>query len=244
MNPVDRELANFEPATSASDYITSLKHQAALLRVGVQQTAIFNSALFSCIATDAAGTIQIFNVGAERMLGYAALDVLNETTPADICDRQELVARAAALSLELDTPITAGFEALVIKASAGIEDIYELTFVRKDGSRFPAIVSVTALRDAQDAIIGFLLISTNNTGRWHAQAPLTAAIPFRDVPLNRPAWWQLAKQAISRRALPKAKDILIWPDGFWCFREEFRSEFLRDNSYRVVPCGSAEWALM
>ena len=144
--------------------------EEALLKAGALQSAIFNSANFSSIATDAKGVIQIFNVGAERMLGYAALDVVNQITPADISDPQELIARAATLSLELDTPITPGFEALVFKASRGIEDIYELTYIRKDGSRFPAIVSVTALRDAQDAIIGYLLIGTDNTARKEVEA--------------------------------------------------------------------------
>jgi signal transduction histidine kinase/ActR/RegA family two-component response regulator len=132
---------------------------------GALQRAIFNSANFSSIATDAKGVIQIFNVGAERMLGYDAAEVLNKITPAEISDSQEVIARAATLSIELETPITPGFEALVFKASRGIEDIYELTYVRKDGSRFPAVVSVTALRDAQEAIIGYLLIGTDNTVR-------------------------------------------------------------------------------
>jgi PAS domain S-box-containing protein len=140
------------------------------IKTGALQDAIFNSANFSSIATDEKGVIQIFNVGAERMLGYAALDVVNQITPADISDPQELVARAATLSLELDTPILPGFEALVFKASRGIEDIYELTYIRKDGSRFPAIVSVTALRDARDNIIGYLLIGTDNTARKQVEA--------------------------------------------------------------------------
>src|ERR1700730_9358341 len=114
------------------------------------------------------GVIQIFNVGAERMLGYAAVDVVNKITPADISDPQEVIIRAEALSAELATLITPGFEALVFKASRGIEDIYELTYIRKDGSRFPAVVSVTALRDARDAIIGYLLIGTDNTARKQA----------------------------------------------------------------------------
>jgi PAS domain S-box-containing protein len=134
------------------------------------QDAIFNSAHFSSIATDDKGVIQIFNVGAERMLGYNASDVVNRITPVDISDPQELVARAAALSLELDTPITPGFEALVFKASRGIEDIYELTYIRKDSSRFPAMVSVTALRDANEEIIGYLLIGTDNTARQQVEA--------------------------------------------------------------------------
>ncbi len=141
------------------------KAEEVVLNAGALQKAIFNSANFSSIATDARGVIQIFNVGAERMLGYTAAEVMNQRTPADISDPQELVARARTLSAELDTHITPGFEALVFKASRGIEDIYELTYIRKDGSRFPAVVSVTALRDAQDAIIGYLLIGTDNTAR-------------------------------------------------------------------------------
>ncbi|MBF0548401.1 MAG: PAS domain S-box protein [Candidatus Riflebacteria bacterium] len=144
--------------------------EEALLKAGALQSAIFNSANFSSIATDEKGVIQIFNVGAERMLGYAATDVMNKITPADISDPQEVIARAKALSAELSTPITPGFEALVFKASRGIEDIYELTYIRKDGSRFPAIVSVTALRDAQGTIIGYLLIGTDNTARKQVEA--------------------------------------------------------------------------
>jgi PAS domain S-box-containing protein len=150
---------------------TARKHaEEALLKAGALQSAIFNSANFSSIATDANGVIQIFNVGAERMLGYTAAEVMNKITPADISDPEEVIARAKVLSIELATPITPGFEALVFKASRGIEDIYELTYIRKDGSRFPAVVSVTALRDAQDAIIGYLLIGTDNTARKQVEA--------------------------------------------------------------------------
>ncbi len=144
--------------------------EEALLKAGALQSAIFNSANFSSIATDAKGVIQIFNVGAERMLGYAAAEVLNSITPAEISDPQEVIARAKALSRELGTPIAPGFEALVFKASRGIEDIYELTYIRKDGSRFPAVVSVTALRDAEKVIIGYLLIGTDNTARKQVEA--------------------------------------------------------------------------
>ena len=143
----------------------ALAREETLLKTGALQKAIFSSANFASIATDARGVIQIFNVGAERMLGYAALDVMNQITAADISDPQELIARAQALSLELATSIAPGFDALVFKASRGIEDVYELTYIRKDGSRFPAIVSVTALRDDQDSIIGYLLIGTDNTAR-------------------------------------------------------------------------------
>ena len=143
------------------------------LETSALQDAIFNSAYFSSIATDEKGVIQIFNVGAERMLGYTAAEVTNKITPADISDPQEVIARAAHLSSELKTLIAPGFEALVFKASRGIEDIYELTYIRKDGSRFPAIVSVTALRNEAEHIIGYLLIGTDNTARKEVEASKT-----------------------------------------------------------------------
>jgi len=157
-------------AARTRDVITEVSREEALLKTGALQNAIFNSANFSSIATDEKGVIQIFNVGAERMLGYAAADVVNKITPADISDPLELIARAVALSAELATTITPGFQALVFKASRGIEDIYELTYIRQDGTRFPAVVSVTALRDDQGAIIGYLLIGTDNSARKQVEA--------------------------------------------------------------------------
>jgi len=168
----------------AAKVVTLVRREDALLKAGALQNAILNSANFSSIATDEEGVIQIFNVGAERMLGYAAGDVLNKITPADISDPQELIARAKTLSAELGTTIAPGFEALVFKASRGIEDIYELTYIRKDGSRFPAIVSVTALRDEQDGIIGYLLIGTDNSARKRAEEALLKAGALQSAIFN------------------------------------------------------------
>src|SRR6266705_2932194 len=160
-----RDSAFLDGDAGKAKAVTDVRREAALLKTGALQNAIFNSANFSSIATDEKGVIQLFNVGAERMLGYTAAEVMNKITPADISDPQEVVARAKALSVELGTPITPGFEALVFKAARGIEDIYELTYIRKDGSRFGAVVSVTALRDAQETIICYQLIGTDNTAR-------------------------------------------------------------------------------
>jgi PAS domain S-box-containing protein len=168
MSPLVKPEPILTAAIFQTDVVTGkaeARRAVAVLDTAALQSAIFNSANFSSIATDANGVIQIFNVGAERMLGYTAAEVVNTITPADISDPSEMVARAQALSAELGTPITAGFEALVFKASRGIEDIYELTYIRKDRSRFPAVVSVTALRDDEEGIIGYLLIGTDNTAR-------------------------------------------------------------------------------
>jgi len=190
----NRESAVLEDADTMA-VITEVQRQEALLKTGALQSAIFNSANFSSIATDAKGVIQIFNVGAERMLGYTAADVMNKITPADISDPQELIARAIALSEEFETPITPGFEALVFKASRGIEDIYELTYFRKDGSRFPAVVSVTALRDEQDAIIGYLLIGTDNTARKQAEEALLKAGALQSAIFNSANFSSIATDA-------------------------------------------------
>ena len=159
-----------------ADGTTEVRRQEALLKTGALQNAILTSANFSIIATDEKGIIQLFNVGAERMLGYTAAEVVNRISPSDIHDPQEVMARAQALSLELATPIAPGFEALAFKASRGIEDIYELTYICKDGSRFPAIVSITALRDDSGEIIGYLLIGTDNSVRKQVELELNNAM--------------------------------------------------------------------
>ena len=159
-----------------ADGTAEVRRQKALLKAGALQNAILTSANFSIIATDEKGIIQLFNVGAERMLGYTAAEVVNRISPSDIHDPQEVMARAQALSLELATPIAPGFEALAFKASRGIEDIYELTYIRKDGSRFPAVVSITALRDDYGDIIGYLLIGTDNSVRKRVESELNEAM--------------------------------------------------------------------
>jgi signal transduction histidine kinase/AmiR/NasT family two-component response regulator len=155
--------------------VAEAQRQKALLKTGALQNAILTSADFSIIATDQNGIIRLFNPGAERMLGYAADEVVNTLTPRDIHDSQELVERARALSLEFATSITPGFDALAFKASLGIEDVYELSLIRKDGSRFPAVVTITALRDDYDDIIGYLLIGADNSVRKQAEMELQKA---------------------------------------------------------------------
>jgi PAS domain S-box-containing protein len=216
-------------------------HSEALLKAGALQDAIFNSANFSCIATDAKGVIQIFNVGAERMLGYSSAAVLNKITPADISDSDELVARAGALSAELGTPIESGFEALVFKASRGIEDIYELTYIRKDGSRFPAVVSVTALRDARDAILGYLLIGTDNTARKRLEserAELEQQLRDRDSndhKLRLAAIVDCSNDAIIGKTLQGV--ITSWNEGARRIFGYSEQQMLGQPISRLVPSG-------
>ena len=135
------------------------------LEAGALQNAVLNSEGISSIATDEKGVIQVFSPGAQRMLGYTAAEVAGKRTPADFSDPLQAVERARALSLEFATTVDPGFQALVFKASHGFEDQYELTWIRKDGSRLPAAISVTALRDPKGDVIGYLMIATDNTAQ-------------------------------------------------------------------------------
>jgi signal transduction histidine kinase/ActR/RegA family two-component response regulator len=151
-----------------------------LIKTKALQNAILHSANFSIIATDPCGVIQLFNVGAERMLGYPAHLVVDKINPSDLHDPAEVLARARSLSQEFGVDIAPGFDALAFKASRGIEDIYELTYICADGTRFPAIVSITALRDDYNEIIGYLLIGSHNSVRKRVERELNDAMEAAD----------------------------------------------------------------
>lgn len=155
-----------------NDNRTPPEHDAAtsLVRAEALQDAVLRSGSFSVIATDVNGIIQIFNVGAQRRLGYREVDVINKVTPAVFADPAELMDRAKQLSAEFHTDIAPGFEVLSYQAAHGGEHVHRITGVRNDGVHFPAIVSVTALHDADQQIIGYLLIGTDDAARNEADA--------------------------------------------------------------------------
>ena len=151
--------------TRTADVPAVMPRNSAWLPTEILQKAILNSGDVAIIATDVSGVIRIFNPGAERLLGYTAGDVINRMAPTEYRDPQETIARAKQLSAEFGTTVAPGFGALIFKAARGIEDQYELEYVRKDGSRFPAHVSITALRDDKSEIIGYLNICLDNSAR-------------------------------------------------------------------------------
>src|SRR5512145_2851246 len=156
-----------QPAKLAAmaNVVTRDRRRRNLLGAGVLQDAMLNSAGIASIVTDENGVIQILSAGAQRMLGYTEAEVAGKRTPAQLSDPMQGVERARCLSLEFATAIAPGLEALAFKAARGMEDRYELTWIRKDGSRLPALVSATALRDARSEVIGYLLIATDNSAQ-------------------------------------------------------------------------------
>ena len=218
-----------ERPVKAADLSLDVRHVEAL-KMGALHSAIFNSTNFSSIVTDAKGVIQIFNAGAERMLGYTAAEVMTRITPADIADPQEVVVRAEALSIELETPIAPGFEALVCKAARGIEDIYELTYIRKDGSRLPAVVSVSALRSPEGEIIGYLLIGTDNTARKQTEDRISASL--KEVGDLKAA---LDEHAIVAITNPRGKITYVNPK--FCAISKYSREELLGQDHRIINSG-------
>ncbi len=144
----------------------------ALLRASAWQQAILDSADFTIISTNVDGLIQTCNAGALGALGYTADEVIGRLTPIAFHDPDEVARRARSLSLELGRPIEAGFEAFVARARLGIPDEGEWTYVRKDGSRFPVRLSVTALYGDDGQINGFLGIGKDITAQKEAEKAL------------------------------------------------------------------------
>ena len=153
--------------------ITDRKQAETKLReITSLQQAILDGANYTIISTDTNGVILAFNAAAERMLGYSADEVIGKVTPEIIHDPGELVERSRSLCAELGRTIEPGFEVFVAKPRQGIADENEWSYIRKDGSRFPVLLSVTALRDCQGNITGFLGIASDITERKQAQEAL------------------------------------------------------------------------
>ncbi|MBF0170751.1 MAG: EAL domain-containing protein, partial [Nitrospinae bacterium] len=136
-----------------------------LAEAGALRQAILQNAAVAIIATDTQGIIRSFNPGAERMLGYAADEVVGRTTPAILHDPAEVAARAAALTRELGRPVAASFEAFVAKASLGLADESEWTYRQKGGGRLTVRLSVTPLRDERGDIVGYMGVAFDITGQ-------------------------------------------------------------------------------
>lgn len=150
--------------------ITSRKaFEEQLFGLSMLQQAILDSANFSIISTDPNGIIQSFNAGAEQMLGYTAAEMVGKTSPAILHVSEEIVAHAHRLTQELGRPIEPGFEVFVAKAKLGHVAEEEWTYIHKNGFRFPVLLSITSMRNAQGEISGFMGIAKNISAQKQAE---------------------------------------------------------------------------
>ncbi len=148
-----------------SSEITRVQAETELYNTTALRQAILDSANFSIISTDVNGIIRLFNHGAERMLGYSAEELIDKESPAILHDIEEVVSRAKELTVELGQSIEPGFDVFISKAKAGIADEREWTYIRKDKTRLPVMLSITAVHDSSGNIVGYLGIGSDLTER-------------------------------------------------------------------------------
>ncbi|WP_334899145.1 PAS domain S-box protein [Nostoc sp.] len=191
------------------------------------QQAIFDSANYTIISTDTNGTICTFNAAAEQWLGYTAAEVIGKTTPAILHNPDEVVQRAAELSQELNRQIAPGFEVFVAKAHLGQIDEREWTYIAKDGSRFPVLLSVTALYDRTSNLNGFLSIGTNITRRKQAEQSLQNTL--RELEFQKFALDQSASVAVTDDA-----GIITYANDKFCELSQYTREELIGQTHRLI----------
>lgn len=200
------------------------------LRVAVLQTndwtqAMLDSADVTVISTDADGLIRTINARAAQALGYAPEELIGKFTPAVIHDPAEVAARAEILSHELGRQVDPGFEAFVAKARMGVRDENDWTYLRKDGSRFQARLSITRLVDAHGRLTGFLGVGNDVTLLRAAEAKLWAqaqtdtltGLPNRSQ-LNDRLAYEIAR---SERSSEPMAVVFIDMDNFKAINDRF-----------------------
>ena len=158
-----------------TQFIVRREAEEALHESNAFQRAILEGANYSIISTSHDGVIRTFNSAAERMLGYTSAEMIDRQTPAIIHDPEEVAARAQELSLELGRRIEPGFDTFIAKAALGMTDEREWTYIRKDRTRFPVLLSVTSLRDETGHVTGYLGIASDITERKRAASELIKA---------------------------------------------------------------------
>ncbi len=208
--------------------------ETELLQVSQLQKAILDSASYSIISTDANGIIQTFNAEAERLLGYSALEVVGRVTPAIVHDRDEVERRAKMLSAELGYPVEAGFETFVAKAKTGKIDESEWTYICKDGTRFPVLLSVSTLRDENGDITGFVGVGRDITQRKRTEASLQK----RDRYLS--ALIEIQSVLLAEETNPDSQILPILGDAFGASRVGIFKNLRAENDRPAVQLRS-EW---
>ncbi len=166
-------------------FMTRREVEEALNETSALQRAILDGVNYSIVSTDTDGTIKTINSAAERMLGYTSEELVGKFSPAFVFDVDEVIARAAELTRETGCVVEPGFAALVGKAASGEPEEREWTYIRKDGSRFLALMSVTAVFDEQGKVTGYLGVASDITERKRAEAELQLQRTYLELLLDQ-----------------------------------------------------------
>lgn len=146
--------------------------EEALRRLTIFQRAILDNAAHAIVSTDPDGIITSFNPAAERLLGFAASEVVGSRTPALWHDPAQINRYAARLSAELGETVSPGFGVFTARPLRNLPEENEWTFIHRDGARIPVNLSVTALRDEAGGIRGFVGLASDLRERKQAENQL------------------------------------------------------------------------
>ncbi len=204
--------------------------EAKLLKLTSLQQAILNSTDYSIISTDSNGTLQTLNAAAAQMLGYTAEEVIGKTNPLLIHDAAEVEQRAITLSQELGRAIAPGIEVFTTKANQGISTEEEWTYIRKDGSRFPVRLMVTAMRDNQGRITGYLGTAKDITEQKQAEAQLHRT-------LKELSDFKYALDEATIVAITDARGVITYANDQFCKISQYSREELIGKTHRLVNSG-------
>ena len=157
----------------ARDITLEIEKKEELINISTELSAILNATEFSIVSSGLDGVIKQFNKGAENLLGYKAEDVIGKITPEIFHLKEEVVKRAEELSMELGRKVEPGYDTFVLKAREfGIADLQEWSYVRKDGTTFPMVLSVTAIKNKEGEMTGYLGIAKDVTKEKEAELNL------------------------------------------------------------------------
>lgn len=134
------------------------------------QKALVAHAGAMIITTDKKGIIQSFNPAAEKHLGYKAEEVIGKHTPALFHIPEDVAYKAKSISKELGRKLKPGFETFVARAAEDRMIETEWLHRRKDGSIFPVSLIVTAIKDNNQKITGYIGIVVDISDRKKAEA--------------------------------------------------------------------------
>lgn len=221
-----------QPAISERPQVAA-DHQSnptELLSSNSLQQAILNSTDYSIISTDLTGVIQTFNAAAEQMLGYSAEEVVGKVTPEIIHDRLELQQRAALLSQTLEQSIEPGFEVFAAQACLPVSHEEEWTYIRKDGSRFPVVLSMTALRDRNNQITGFVGIAKDISQRKQAEQRLHSI-------LQELSDFKYALNEAAILAITDDRGRITYVNDRFCEISQYSTEELIGNTHQIINSG-------
>lgn len=155
-----------------------------VLKLSALHRAIVDGTDYAIISTDVDGIILSFNAAAQQMLGYTPAELVGRQTPVQFHQPEELQQRAQQLAAELGQAIAPEFEVLTAKTRRGIVSEEEWLYVRRDGTTFPVLLSMSVLMDADENIIGFVGIAQDITQRKQAEAERDRLLSVLEAGLN------------------------------------------------------------